>query len=320
MAVNVDLLYSFISMLFSFLFLASVLEQYKRKRRTHQLTWAIALSMFIITSGAEAVSNFFGYWNPLLYQIYYILAAFQVLVMGIGVLYLMASRELINQQNSLVAVIIFFGIYIIFSFFFQFVNALLWLILIPALIILIIYVIAYFLSYRMSGKTFTHVFVLFNFYAFILMIYSSVISQLDYPKLASTGAAISGQGWLHADVSVRLCAALFNIDGSIALILGALYSYLLWQISLYHKEGHFSLRNGLFNIYIAIGALVLAIGGTVSALNVSAILYITELIGIVLLYFGYIESDTITLHKIIDILTLGWLRHPNVSQSQEVLH
>ena len=80
------------------------------------------------------------------------------------------------------------------------------------------------------------------------------------------------------------------------------------------------MKNGLFYIYIAMGALVFAIGGTVSALNISAILYITEVIGIVLLYFGYVESDTITLHKIIDVLTLGWLRHPTISKSREALH
>ena len=320
MVLDIDLLYSSITMLLSLLFLLSVIEQYTRKHRPHQLAWAIALSMFIITSGAQIISAFYGYWDPLIYQVYYLLAAFQVLVMGVGVLYLMSSRELINQRNNILAVIIFFGIYTMFSFFFQFINPLLWLVLIPSLAIIVIYIIAYVFSYKVSRTPFTHIFVLFSLYSFILMIYSAIISQLNYPLLASTGSSIGGQGWLNTDAVVRLFAALFNIDGSVALIFGALYSYIVWQISIRRKQGHFALQTGLFNVYIAIGALVFAAGGTVSALGISAILYITEVVGIILMYFGYLESDTITLHKIADVLTLGWLRHPSVSDNIEVVH
>ena len=320
MAVTLDSFFNVISMLLSFLFLLSVLEQYKQKHRTHQLAWAIALGMFLITSGAETISNILGYWDPLTYQIYYLLAAFQVLVMGVGVLYLMSSREVINRQNSILAVVIFFGIYAMFAFFFQFVNSLLWWVLLPSIISILIYSLAYLLSYRMSGTTFTHIFVLFSLYSFLLMIYSSLISPLNYSLLASTGSAVSGQGWLHSDAIVRLFTVLFNIDGSIALIVGTFYSYLIWQISLYRKEGHVSLKNGVFNIYIALGAIILAVGGTVADFNISAILYITEVIGIALMYFGYLESDTITLHKVIAMLTLEWLRHSNTPKKNEAYH
>ena len=313
-----DFLFSGITMLLSLLFLLSVLEQYRRKHRSHQLAWAIALIMFIITSGAQTVSAFLGNWNPTIYIIYYLFAAFQVLVLGVGVLYLMSSRDMINQRNSILAVIIFFGIYAMFAFFFQFSKSILWVVLLPSLVIMVVYIIMYILSHRISGTTFTHVFVLFSLYSFVFMVYSATQTQLDYNFLAATGSAIGGAGWIDSEAAVRLFAALFNIDGSIALIGGAALSYIAWQYAIYRKEGHFSFKTGLYNIYIAVGALVFAAGGTLDALNLSAWLYITEVIGVVLMYFGYIESDTITLHKIIDVITLAWLRHPSAPEKTEV--
>ncbi|MHA2096643.1 MAG: hypothetical protein ACW98F_18665, partial [Candidatus Hodarchaeales archaeon] len=64
---------------------------------------------------------------------------------------------------------------------------------------------------------------------------------------------------------------------------------------------------GFFNIYIGVGALILSFAGTMSGFGVG-VLYLGEAVGVILMYFGFLESDKITIQKLIHILTLGWLR------------
>ncbi|HKZ43363.1 MAG TPA: hypothetical protein VJ044_20560, partial [Candidatus Hodarchaeales archaeon] len=129
--------------------------------------------------------------------------------------------------------------------------------------------------------------------------------------LSSGGEEVSGLGWQFSDVEpravVRLFSPLFTITGGIALIGGAFYSYLTWQLSIRKQSGRFSLGTGFFNIYLGGGALVLAIGGAGSGFGYGT-LYVSEIISVVLMYFGFLESDKISGRKLWNVLSLKWLR------------
>lgn len=76
--------------------------------------------------------------------------------------------------------------------------------------------------------------------------------------------------------SVRIWSPLFTIPGSVLLIGIALLSY--WRSRL------------AFNLAIAAGAIVAAGSGSLASLNVTWVLYIGELVGIALMFWGFLLS------------------------------
>ncbi|HYM39191.1 MAG TPA: hypothetical protein VEY12_03460 [Thermoplasmata archaeon] len=80
--------------------------------------------------------------------------------------------------------------------------------------------------------------------------------------------------------SVRLWSPVFTIPGSLALIGVAAYSY--WKTRL------------AFNAWIAIGALVVAAGGSLARFGIPWALYLSELIGIALMFWGFLASQEVS--------------------------
>lgn len=80
---------------------------------------------------------------------------------------------------------------------------------------------------------------------------------------------------------VRLLTPFFNIYGVITLVGGAIYSaFLFWRKRVLPNRV-------LGNVFIAIGALSPAIGGTLVRLEVTDFLYGSELIGAVVMFIGF---------------------------------
>ena len=77
--------------------------------------------------------------------------------------------------------------------------------------------------------------------------------------------------------NVRIFSPLFTVPGSIALIGVAAYSY--WRSRL------------TFNLWIGIGALIVAAGGSLARFNVSWALYVGELVGIAVMFEGFLRSQ-----------------------------
>ncbi len=77
--------------------------------------------------------------------------------------------------------------------------------------------------------------------------------------------------------SVRIYSPLFTVPGSIALIGIAAYSY--WRTRL------------AFNAWIGIGGAVVAAGGSLARFNIPAALYVAELVGIALMFWGFLASQ-----------------------------
>jgi hypothetical protein len=77
---------------------------------------------------------------------------------------------------------------------------------------------------------------------------------------------------------------LLNTYGTFALVGGAIYSaYIFWR-----KRALFNRMVG--NIFIAVGALMPAIGGTFIKLNLPDFLYLSELLGAIIMYIGFLQA------------------------------
>jgi hypothetical protein len=112
-------------------------------------------------------------------------------------------------------------------------------------------------------------------------------AQLDPGLLTSSlgaGSELSG----HAIVSpgVRVLTPFFNIYGTVTLVGGALYSaYIFWRKRVF-------LHRTIGNILIAVGAMAPAMGGTLSRTGLTGGLYLSELVGAILMFIGFIRATT----------------------------
>ena len=80
---------------------------------------------------------------------------------------------------------------------------------------------------------------------------------------------------------VRDFSPIINIYSFLFLVGGAIYSATKYY-GLKDRKAHFK-----GNIYIALGALLPGIGGTFTRMGYVEVLFITELLGLLLIYFGY---------------------------------
>jgi hypothetical protein len=77
--------------------------------------------------------------------------------------------------------------------------------------------------------------------------------------------------------NVRLFSPLFTVPGSVALIGIAAYSYWRSRLS--------------FNLWIGVGALIVAAGGSLARFEIPWALYIGELVGIAVMFWGFLASQ-----------------------------
>jgi len=121
-------------------------------------------------------------------------------------------------------------------------------------------------------------------------IYSAVRvfgAELDPSLMTSslhTGSELSG----HAIVTsgIRTLTPIFNLYGTVTLVGGALYSaWIFWRKRVL-------LHRTIGNILIAVGAILPAFGGTFSRMGLPGALYISELLGAILLFIGFLRAIT----------------------------
>lgn len=112
-------------------------------------------------------------------------------------------------------------------------------------------------------------------------------AQLDPTLLTTsvhTGSELSG----HAIVTpgVRTLTPFFNLYGTVTLVGGAAYSaYIFWRKRVL-------LHRTIGNILIAAGAIMPAFGGTFSRMGISGALYISEFLGAILMFVGFMRAIT----------------------------
>jgi len=84
---------------------------------------------------------------------------------------------------------------------------------------------------------------------------------------------------------------LLNIYGSLTLVGGAVYSAVIF----WRKRVLFNRMIG--NVLIAIGAMAPAMAGSFIKLGLPDLLYLSELIGVVVMYIGFIQATTVPVNR-----------------------
>ena len=135
---------------------------------------------------------------------------------------------------------------------------------------------------RNVAKTLTIVLALVSLAAIGLIVAAPIAKGAAFdttkPVSAQYRDILVRNGWIIA------LTIILNIYGSITLIGGALYSvYIFWRKRI--------LRDRMIgNILIAIGALMPAMAGTLIKMGLADWLYLSELLGAVLMYLGFLEA------------------------------
>ena len=207
----------------SFAFFLSVAFQYQRRRKTHQLLWSVALLFYSASACMEFLMNgdIFGA-SPLLFRVYYVLAAPLVGLLGAGVVWLLAKRTFAR---------LFLGFVVVFS-----------------------------LALAVTGFS----------------------APIDAQSLASSFSGSLASGFMAAStalpISVRVYAIVLNAVGGLALIGGALLSF-VWD------------RSRKYNIFIVIGGVLPMLGGSLlGILSYPDVFFELELGGTLFLFLGFILS------------------------------
>ncbi len=121
----------------------------------------------------------------------------------------------------------------------------------------------------------------------IFAAYRVFTAQLDPSLMTSslhTGSELSGQAIITP--GVRTLTPFFNLYGTVMLVGGAGYSAWLF----FRKR--VLLHRTIGNVLIAAGALMPAFGGAFSRMGISGALYISELLGAVVMFIGFIRATT----------------------------
>lgn len=99
-----------------------------------------------------------------------------------------------------------------------------------------------------------------------------------------TGSEMSGSAIVTP--GVRTLTPFFNLYGTVTLVGGALYSvWIFWRKRIL-------LHRSIGNILIAVGAILPAFGGLFSRMGIGGALYISELLGAVLMFIGFLRAIT----------------------------
>jgi hypothetical protein len=141
----------------------------------------------------------------------------------------------------------------------------------------------YLLARRRTAHILMAVLVLASIFA-VFRVFSAQIDPALMSTSLHTGSELSG----HAIVTpgVRTLTPFFNLYGTVTLVGGAAYSaFIFWRKRVL-------LHRVIGNVLIAFGAILPAFGGSFSRFGIPGALYISELLGAILLFIGFMRAVT----------------------------
>jgi hypothetical protein len=106
-------------------------------------------------------------------------------------------------------------------------------------------------------------------------------------SLLVAGASVAGKAMPKY---VRIFSPLFTIPGTLALFGGAIYS----AIKIKNPKYHYRV---VANYYIAAGTLVIAGAGGLARGGLTSALYAGDLIGIIIIFIGFLKASTLSASK-----------------------
>ena len=305
----------------SFVFAATLLDQWRERRRPYQLIWAIGMLWYGLSAGTEFLGGAFG-WSEPLYRLWYLIGAVWVAGwLGLGTVYLLGRTRFgyafalclglaglftyltwkkYEYPNSGIAPFVYLGIAIVLA--------------------IVVAVMT-----RRRDDRWVHV-------AGTVVVGGSIVSA----AMALT-AALPAPGWTvdpatHIPTGelfpgyLRLLTPFFNITGAFVLVLGAIYSAYMFmpkrRVVRYERAGALAplvaavaipinflaslpravadLIGGRLNsrvpatILIAIGALIPAITSGANRFGATSGFFVGELLGVLFLFAGFLVSIEVT--------------------------
>ncbi len=139
-------------------------------------------------------------------------------------------------------------------------------------------------AYLILPKRIAHIFLVVFSVIVALFLYTSLTAQVDIGKLIA-GVTVAGSAMPRR---VRLFSPFLTIPGTALLLGGAIYSILFFW-----KKRKFAHRVWA-NVFIALGALVIAGAGSFARLGTTYYLYPAELVGITLMFIGFLMAKKLT--------------------------
>jgi hypothetical protein len=332
---NPNVVLPFLSSTLSAVFAATLLDQWRERRRPYQLIWAVGMLWYALSAGTEFLGGAFG-WNEPLYRTWYLIGAVWVAGwLGLGTVYLL-GRTRFGYSFALSL-----GLAGLFTF-------LTWrrydypgsgIAPIVYLAIAVVVAILVVILTRRRDDRWVHV-------AGGIVVIGSIASAV----MALT-APLAAPGWVvdpatHIPTgtrfpgSLRLLTPFFNITGAFVLVLGAAYSAYVFmpkrRLIRYERGSRLAplvaavaipvnlaaslpgavrdlFRGRLHSrvpatILIAIGALIPAITSGANRFGATSGFFVGELLGVLFLFSGFLVSIEVT-HDIRIPFTNRIVRH-----------
>jgi hypothetical protein len=141
--------------------------------------------------------------------------------------------------------------------------------------------------YLLTRRRLAHALMIVLGLASIFAVVQVFNARLDPTQMTGglhTGSELSGLAIVSP--GVRVLTPFFNIYGTLTLVGGA-----IWSAVIFWRK-HILLHRVIGNVFIAVGAILPAFGGTFSRFGISGSLYWTELVGAVLMFIGFIRATT----------------------------
>ncbi|MHA2140619.1 MAG: hypothetical protein ACXADC_12740 [Candidatus Thorarchaeota archaeon] len=266
-----------------------VLQQWRKRKRVYQLVWFISLGMFAVTAAFEAFSEFLG-WSVPIYRVYLVLSASQVAIMGAGALYLILAKNVFSTKGLLAIDAILIGIVAFFSWMMTLssitdYSALVFGAMeypiagIGTYAVLVVFAFALGRNMEPNRKKMLHghIYIIFAIIITLWMGAYAAIAVVD-PDAFVAGIAVAGHAMAQ---HVRNFSPLMSVTGGFLLIGAAFFSFIKTRFT--------------FNLWIALGGLAIAVAGSIArgGAEFGNVLYIGEVIGVILLTKGFVDSDKV---------------------------
>jgi hypothetical protein len=271
-----------------------VFQQWRRRKRVYQLIWFISLVMFVVSAAFEASSEFLG-WGVPIYRVYLVLSASQVAIMGAGALYLILAKNVFSTKGllaidaTLIGIVAFFSWMMTLSSITDY-SALLFDAMeypiagIGTYCVLVVLGIAMGKKMEPNRKKMLHghIYIVFAIVLTLWMGAYAAVAVVDSDAFVA-GFAVAGHAMAQ---HVRNFSPLLSVTGGFLLIGAAFFSFIKTRFT--------------FNLWIALGGLAIALAGSIARgdAEFGNILYIGEVIGVILLTKGFIDSDKVILERV----------------------
>jgi hypothetical protein len=283
--VNLNVVLPLCSSVLSFIFFAFLIDQWRERRRTYQLVWAIGMVWYGLSAGTEFLGGAFG-WSEPLYRTWYLIGAIFVAGwLGLGTSLLLARTR--------------FG-----------------LALVPVFLLLALISIG-------GARLYPDVGIASPIYAVVSLVLAVSVGWLAFRRderwativaigvvggsIAATALTLTvslpSPGWVvdaktHIPTGqlfpgyLRLLTPLFNVTGAFALSFGALFSAYIFmpkrRLIRYSLDRHQPI--GPATILIAIGGIIPAITSGLNRFGDTSGFFVGELLGVVFLFAGFVVS------------------------------